>query len=265
MSKWKGTPVPNTGLVEKVYFNTALSNDEVISLLQNIEYTDHPLFKFTPIISFNADDNMGDGVCGIGAIYDENSDAYMLLQMLEVKPGGESNITVTTVYSSKENVNIMNVITSTTAGWQEEVISNPVVTLNKEVVNAYNPSMQNVPSGTQNDKLSSLISTTPFELEEDEPVEEDPIDDILKPFLKEVADAIRYVEGSSEDINAQDFNERIIALGNGSGGIPEEITTAEEMTALLVERNVGKVYKFTGVTDENFTNGCYYLVEEVAE
>lgn len=159
---WQGTAVPNSGLIENVYFNTALSNEEVISLLQNIEYTEHPLFKFTPIISFNADDTMGDGVCGIGAIYDENSDAYMILQMLEVKPDGASNIIVTTVYSSKENVNIMNVITSTTAGWQEEVISNPVVTLNKEVLNAYNPSEQNVPSGTQNDKLSSLISTTPF-------------------------------------------------------------------------------------------------------
>ena len=39
-----------------------------------------------------------------------------------------------------------------------------------------------------------------------------------------------------------------------------EISTADEMTALLVEANVGKVYKFTGTTDSNYTNGDLYEV-----
>lgn len=39
-----------------------------------------------------------------------------------------------------------------------------------------------------------------------------------------------------------------------------DVATAAEMTALLVEANVGKVYRFTGTTDEAYTNGDLYEV-----
>lgn len=47
----------------------------------------------------------------------------------------------------------------------------------------------------------------------------------------------------------------------------EEISTADAMTALLVEANVGKVYRFTGTTDDTYTNGDLYEVmqEEIAD
>lgn len=45
-----------------------------------------------------------------------------------------------------------------------------------------------------------------------------------------------------------------------AGGKPIEITTAAEMNNLLVAANVGKVYKFTGTTDSNYTNGELYEV-----
>lgn len=41
----------------------------------------------------------------------------------------------------------------------------------------------------------------------------------------------------------------------------EDVATASAMDALLVEANVGKLYKFTGTTDSNYTNGDLYLVE----
>lgn len=44
--------------------------------------------------------------------------------------------------------------------------------------------------------------------------------------------------------------------------IPTDVATASEMTALLTEANVGKVYRFTGTTDDTYTNGDLYLVEE---
>lgn len=42
-----------------------------------------------------------------------------------------------------------------------------------------------------------------------------------------------------------------------------EVATASEMDALLVDENVGKYYKFTGTTDDTYTNGdIYYVVDD---
>lgn len=43
-------------------------------------------------------------------------------------------------------------------------------------------------------------------------------------------------------------------------GIPQEISTENEMTALLVPANIGKAYKYTGTTG-TYTNGNIYVVE----
>lgn len=40
----------------------------------------------------------------------------------------------------------------------------------------------------------------------------------------------------------------------------EEVSTAAAMEALLVSANVGKAYKFTGTTDDTYTNGDVYEV-----
>ena len=40
----------------------------------------------------------------------------------------------------------------------------------------------------------------------------------------------------------------------------EEVSTAAAMNALLVAANVGKAYKFTGTTDDTYTNGDVYEV-----
>lgn len=42
--------------------------------------------------------------------------------------------------------------------------------------------------------------------------------------------------------------------------IPEDVVTAEEMATLLTADNVGKVYRFTGTTDDTYTNGDLYEV-----
>ena len=41
-----------------------------------------------------------------------------------------------------------------------------------------------------------------------------------------------------------------------------EINTASEMDALLVADSVGKIYKYTGVSNGTYTNGNLYIVEE---
>lgn len=57
----------------------------------------------------------------------------------------------------------------------------------------------------------------------------------------------------------------IMRLGGGGKKGLIEVSTAAEMNALLVEANIGKAYKFTGTTDDTYTNGDIYVVEEVAQ
>mgnify|MGYP007084304843 CR=1 FL=1 len=45
-------------------------------------------------------------------------------------------------------------------------------------------------------------------------------------------------------------------------GFPVEVSTVAGMADVLIPVNVGKVYKFTGTTDDTYTNGDLYLVEE---
>lgn len=51
-------------------------------------------------------------------------------------------------------------------------------------------------------------------------------------------------------------------VDNDERSKPTEISTSEEMDALLIASNVGKIYKFVGTTDEKYVNGDIYLVEE---
>lgn len=48
-----------------------------------------------------------------------------------------------------------------------------------------------------------------------------------------------------------------------SVGKPIELATNEEMEAVLVADNIGKIYKYVGETNETFTNGNLYQVMEV--
>lgn len=42
-----------------------------------------------------------------------------------------------------------------------------------------------------------------------------------------------------------------------------EVSSASSMDSLLVEENIGRVYKYIGDTTETYTNGQYYIIEEV--
>lgn len=53
---------------------------------------------------------------------------------------------------------------------------------------------------------------------------------------------------------------KVTATVNVPQAVPIEVSTAAAMTAMLVADNVGKVYKFTGTTDNTYTNGDLYEV-----
>lgn len=41
----------------------------------------------------------------------------------------------------------------------------------------------------------------------------------------------------------------------------QDVATAAQMNANLVAANVGRIYRFTGTTDDTYTNGDIYIVE----
>lgn len=111
----------------------------------------------------------------------------------------------------------------------------------------------------------------------------------VKSFLTDIANTIREVKGTSDLINARNFKKEIREVASGiqpSGtlpitdngiyvvtdyhkvdvnvptGTPIEVTTGEEMEALLVEENIGKIYKYVGTTTDVYTNGELYIVGE---
>lgn len=75
----------------------------------------------------------------------------------------------------------------------------------------------------------------------------------------------------AENLEPQNIAKDVNILGvvgtyeGGSSGTPIELATSEEMEAVLVADNIGKIYKFVGETNETFTNGNLYQVIEEAE
>lgn len=130
---WQGTVVPNTGYVENVYFNTELSVEEVVSLLEKLNY--------------NADLMSSSGIDTYGLIGNPNVNILMVATL----NGNYAIMANSNVLFSSAIVEGM----TTFVGWNENF--NGVFEYNGEALPTINNAM-----GEENDKLTSLFSTTPF-------------------------------------------------------------------------------------------------------
>lgn len=143
-----GTEVPNSGYVENVYVNMALSDIEIYDLLSNIEYSEDndDYFVFVVgefdnaliIMRFNGNDYSLDVpfiYVILDAFYDVLYSSYNFTHQLigEISKGWKSNF-------------------------------NGVIGVNSNVSNE----IDDILVGNENDKLTSLFSITPFEEEEEE-------------------------------------------------------------------------------------------------
>lgn len=134
---WQGTTVPNSGYVENVYLNTNLSVEEVVSLLEKLNYN-ADLMSSSGIDTYGLIANKGVNIIMVGTF----NGNYAIMDAL-------SN-----VYFSSAIVEGL----TTFVGWNENF--NGVISFNAEAIPSMSTDAQFI--GQENDKVSNLFSTTPF-------------------------------------------------------------------------------------------------------
>ena len=130
-SESEPTVVPNSGMVEKAYFNTALSNEEISDICSQLTFYDFNGINVYPIFSNNVGNNV-----------------LFIVQNMSVFELHWTN-DITDVFSST--------LIITTGNAETDWIFNEW-SLNDNGVN----SLQGLPIGTQNELIKNLVSITPF-------------------------------------------------------------------------------------------------------
>lgn len=269
---WVGTAVPNTGMVENVYFNTNLSIEEVVSVLSNVTHT-----MMTDSIS----------VYPI-AKYKRPDDSGIYYQIVSMKLNDEYHIFEfedgEKYFSSTINNDTGFPFTFPNEGWYPEF--DGVIEINSEVSNDDDASFGVF--GLENDKLSSLISTTPFVQSSGEEVttlyqmnadgtlnKDKPIKIAIQGASNELEKLVANLQTLVTKAQETADEAKAIALGKGAGKVFE--TYAEMMNYLKAAPNdefkVGdnlyikakKVpdYWISAILEDNSGNYGYYEISEL--
>lgn len=155
---WKGTTVPNSGVVEKVYLNTNLSIEETVNIINLVDYTTN------------------DGYFVLGNVDMSNGLAIVKINSSDEYPSITDTIGETFYFVGSQSLATE---LGVPLGWQDVSL----IIFNDTAIN----NMEGLPIGTENDKLSSLFSITPFEEVQEEVT--------LDSWAEGIADAIREKKG----------------------------------------------------------------------
>ena len=154
-SGWKGTTVPNAGVVDKIYFNTQLSVEEVVAICDQLSF-----------IPYQEESGVTVSLYGIGGSIEQQYDleivrfdglaptpVYLIVSGMLFSPDNPTPYFVSADLSAMIGVPIVG-----WTGFNE-------VTLGFEVVSVFD----GLPVGTQNNIISSLASITPIVYDEGTP------------------------------------------------------------------------------------------------
>lgn len=226
------TQIPNSGYVDKVYFNTNLTRDEVENIIKDLEFSNLNGLEFIPIFT-NADNTK-----------------VLCITKSEVDNVGvittHYNIILITDISTLDHIIFFEGFLPN--GWflEEQGLSNPY-----EINDTGVATSLGLEVGLQNDKLSSIVSITPFE----EPI-------ALKPFLKGIADAIREKKKTTELINAQNFRSEILSIKGGLIEVSELPEVGEEDVVYKLVKQGGVAIPTSGLVEKVYIN-TNYTEEEI--
>ena len=226
MANWKGTPVPSSGQVDKIYFNTNLSIDEVIAICSNLQYTISDVLPiYSVIVAANQE------LTKALVIYYIAKNNGVHCEIFLVTPDGEITIFRYNNIPGEEGVG--------REGWNE---INSFDFNDVNVLSVAGPQLGYI---DQNELLSELISSTPFK------------DVSLNGFLTDIADAIRTKKETTEPINAQDFANEILNIKTGDTEIEDSII--DGTITKINNKNVTKIKESlflnnNRLTEANFQN-----------
>lgn len=212
--EWVGATVPNSGYVEKVYFNTNLSVEEVVALLDKLNFSNtFENFENVEILLITSSQNIMYKV-----VKDTKGYAMTVIagQQLEIP-----------FFVSFDNG-------TGYVGWlydylveQDLTLPNPQE-LNEEVIN--DVGVEGVSIGSQNELLSSLFSITPFEKKVVESIDES------KLYRLPSGDIYQYIGDEFVQINNpiyRDYDE-LPEVGYKGTAIPFEGT----IDSLYINKNI---------------------------
>ena len=225
--------VPNSGYINKVYFNTDLSIEEVKAIL-NDAFIEPGVMDIMESLLWS--DSVSIDVSSYGADFSITLWSSSSDEVIAIFDSGDNSF-----YGIK--------------GWNPD-ITYPLV---------INSNVYDDDSGLKNDKLLELFYTYPSELVK----EEEPL--TLNSFLTGIADAIRSKKGTTDKINASNFASEIESIESGSGGGSVTVTIPGEWQGTAVPNSgyVDKVYvnnslsmeevnKLLSQIDYSSTDGSYY-------
>ena len=144
--KIEGVPVPNSGYVEKVYFNYNSSVEEVVDSLSKLNYLyfDDPNFGMYPALFY--EDVETALMFSVAVYYDKTNDIYVI----SVTTGSAE----TFIFSSKIQEGMTEF-----AGWDESLKNlNFILTPKTNIIS----DIEGIAVGTENYKLANLFSSKPF-------------------------------------------------------------------------------------------------------
>lgn len=239
---WKGTAIPTTGNIEKVYLNTNLTSEEFLSIVENINY-------FTM-------DSEKSGY-GVLAIIGENDsiDCYSIIKFTNgnysvcIVNLGES-VGITKIYmhynASDNSLSLVNDMPIIDFGMEYYLMT-------EEIATQFGQTMQN-------EKVSALFSITPFE----EVQEEVTLDD----WAEDIADAIREKKGIE---NIVEYSGTPVPNSGSIGNIYQNGRASVEETkkifaSLTYEQEGANYYRYwvCKKQESNYALGVY-IVKEIYE
>ena len=130
-------PVPNTGYIDNIIFNTSVSHDEVLNLLKSLTYYNEEAIDAPVYYILGAKLNISDACVGY-VIVNFAEDGYAIMNM----------VTAELYWVSEVGAPMFEV----SSGWQEAAYKPAGVTV--EVIQTHN---EGFPIGSENDKLVSIV------------------------------------------------------------------------------------------------------------